>query len=107
MRDARLCPKCEFLLRYDDPADASFSAARYVLVELLLWAAIALFLAFLWAPAESRELYAALAIAALASWIYLRPRQRASAAALLERRRYYCAQCKRDFAARDLTPGGP
>lgn len=107
MRDAKLCPACGFLLRYDDPADPSFSPLRYVLVELLLWAALTLFLAFLWASAETRELYAALALAALAAWFFLRPRQRASGAALLARRRYHCAQCRRDFAARDLTAGGP
>jgi hypothetical protein len=78
---------------------------RYVLVEMLLWAALVLFLAFLWADAETRELYAALALVVLAAWLALRPRQRASGAALLARRRYHCAQCKRDFAARDLTAG--
>ncbi|MDH4322967.1 MAG: hypothetical protein OEW90_02375 [Betaproteobacteria bacterium] len=103
MRDARLCPKCGFLLRYEDPADASSSAARYILVDMLRWAALALFLAFLWAGAETRELYAALALAAFVAWIFLRPRQRASGAALLERRRYHCARCRRHFAARDLT----
>jgi hypothetical protein len=107
MLDAKLCPKCGFLLRYEDPPDASFGAVRYVLVDMLRWVALVLFFAFLWAGAETRELYAALALAALAAWIYLRPRQRARAAALLERRRYHCAQCKRDFAARDLTPGEP
>jgi hypothetical protein len=61
-----------------------------------------LFLAFLWATPESSELYAVLAVIAAAAWIYLRPRQRAQAAALLERRRYHCAQCKRDFSAQDL-----
>lgn len=106
MRDAKLCPKCGFLLRYEDPSDASFSAVRYILVEMLQWTALALCLAFLWADAETRELYGALAVAAFAAWIYLRPRQRASGAALLERRRYHCAQCKREFAARDLTPDG-
>jgi hypothetical protein len=105
MRDAKLCPACGFLLRYDDPADPSFSAVRYVLVEMLLWAALVLFLAFLWADAETRELYAALALVVLAAWLALRLRQRASGAALLARRRYHCAQCKRAFAARDLTAG--
>ncbi|MEX0637912.1 MAG: hypothetical protein WD155_04170 [Burkholderiales bacterium] len=107
MRGAKFCPHCGFLLRYEDPPNASFSAVRYVLVELLLWVALALFFAFLWASAETSELYAVLAFIAVAAWIYLRPPQRASAAALLERRRYHCAQCKRDFSAQDLTaPGG-
>jgi L-asparagine transporter-like permease len=102
VREARTCPACGFLLRYEDPPDASFSAARYVAVELLLWAALAFVLAFLWATPETSELYAVLATIAVAAWIYLRPRQRARAAALLERRRYHCAQCKRDFSAQDL-----
>ena len=107
MRGAQSCPHCGFLLRYADPPDAAFSAVRYVLVELLFWVALALFFAFLWASAETSELYAVLALIALAAWIALRPRQRASAAALLERRRYHCAQCKRDFSAQDLkAPGG-
>jgi hypothetical protein len=104
VRDARSCPACGFLLRYEDPPDAG--AVRYILVDLLRWAALVLFFAFLWAGAETRELYAALAFIAFAAWLALRPRQRAHAAALLERRRYHCAQCKRDFPARDLTPPG-
>jgi hypothetical protein len=105
MRDAKLCPACGFLLRYDDPPQPS-GALRYILVDLLRWAALVLALAFLWAGAETRELYAALAVVAFAAWLALRPRQRAHAAALLERRRYHCAQCKRDFSARDLAPPG-
>lgn len=103
MQDAKPCPSCGFLLRYDDPPDPAFSAARFVAVELLLWAALALFLAFLFADPDASELYATLAIIALAVWIYLRPRQRARRAALLARRRYHCARCRRDFAAQDLT----
>jgi hypothetical protein len=104
VRDARSCPACGFLLRYEDPPDAG--AVRYILVDLLRWAALVLFLAFLWAGAETRELYAAFAFVAFAAWLALRPRQRAHAAALLERRRYHCAQCKRDFSAQDLKPPG-
>jgi len=107
VREAKNCPVCGFLLRYEDPPDAAAGAVRYILVDMLRWAALVLFLAFLWAGAETRELYAALAVVAAAAWIALRPRQRAHAAALLERRRYHCAQCKRDFSAQDLkTPGG-
>ena len=107
MQEAKTCPACGFLLRYEDPPDASFSAARYIAVEMLLWVALACVLAFLWATPETSELYAVLAIIAAAAWIRLRPRQRASAAALLERRRYHCARCKRDFSAQDLkAPGG-
>jgi Flp pilus assembly protein TadB len=102
MRDAKTCPVCGFLLRHEDPADASFSPVRYVAVDLLLWVAVALFLACLWAPPEVNEGFAFLAFAALCAWLWQRPRQRAEAAALLQRRRYRCAQCKRDFRAGDL-----
>jgi len=102
MRDAKICPACGFLLRYEDPPDPAFSALRFVVVEVLLWAAIALFLAFLWAPPDVSEWYAALALVALCAWLWLLPRQRAQAAALLQRRRYRCAQCRRDFTAGDL-----
>jgi hypothetical protein len=104
VRDAESCPACGFLLRYEDLPDGG--AVRYILVDLLRWAALVLFFAFLWAGAETRELYAALAFIAFAAWLALRPRQRAHAAALLERRRYHCAQCKRDFSAPDLKPPG-
>jgi hypothetical protein len=102
MRDAKTCPVCGFLLRYEDPPDPSFSALRHIAVELLLWAALALLFAFLWAPPEVNEWYAALGLAALCAWLWQRPRQRAQAAGLLLRRRYRCAQCKLDFQAGDL-----
>ena len=103
MRDAKLCPACGFLLRYEDPPDASFNALRYVAVDLLAWAALALALAALWAPAHDREWYGAGAIAAFAAWLWQRPAQRARARALLARRRYLCAQCKREFGAGELS----
>ncbi|HSG75514.1 MAG TPA: hypothetical protein VLA30_05195 [Burkholderiales bacterium] len=106
MQEAKTCPACGFLLRYEDPPDPSFSAARYVAVELLLWVALACLLAFLWATPDTGEPYAVLAVIALAAWIYLRPRQRAQAAALLGRRRYRCAQCRRDFSVQDLNLPG-
>lgn len=102
MRDAKTCPVCGFLLRYEDPPDPSFSALRHIAVELLLWTALALLFAFLWASPEMNEWYAALGLAALCAWLWQLPRQRAQAAALLQRRRYSCAQCKRDFQAGDL-----
>jgi hypothetical protein len=99
---AKACPECGQLLRHEDPADPSFSALRHVAVELLMWAALVLSLAFLWAPPEDREALAFLAFAALCAWLWQRPRQRAQATALLQRRRYRCAQCKRDFQAGEL-----
>lgn len=103
MRDARLCPHCGFLLRYEDPPDPSFGALRYVALELLAWAALALFLAALWGPAEVKEWYGAAALAAFGAWLWQRPRQRARARALLSRRRYFCAQCKREYTGADLA----
>jgi hypothetical protein len=102
MPDAKLCPSCGFLLRHEDRPDPSFNAVRFVAIEMLLWGALALFLAFLWAGPDTSELYATLGIIAVAAWIYLRPRQRASGAALLARRRYHCTQCRRDFAAHEV-----
>jgi hypothetical protein len=102
VREAKACPACGQLLRSEDPADPSFSALRHVAVELLMWAALVLSLAFLWAPPEDGEALAFLAFAALCAWLWQRPRQRAEAAALLQRRRYRCAHCKRDFQAGEL-----
>jgi hypothetical protein len=104
MRDAKTCPVCGALLRYEDPPDASFSALRYLGVELLFWAAVALLLACAWAPAEAIEWYAALGFGALLAWLWQRPRQRAQAAARLARRRYRCAQCRREFSAHEVKP---
>lgn len=102
MRDAKLCPGCGFLLRYDDPPHPSFNALAYVAVDVLPWAALSLSIACLSAPPDTSELHGALAAVAIAAWLWLRPRQRARAAALLERRRYHCAQCKRTFLGNDL-----
>jgi len=102
MRGAKSCPECGFLLRYEDPYDRSFDARRFVGVEILLWVAVALLLAWLWAPAGMGELYGVLAFAALAAWLWLRPRQRALGEALLARRQYLCAQCCRRYAGADL-----
>ena len=102
MRGAKPCPECGFLLRYVDPPERSFDALRFVGVEMLLWAAIALLLAWLWAPSGMGEPYGALAFVVLAAWLWLRPRQRAQGAALLERRQYLCAQCGRRYTGADL-----
>jgi hypothetical protein len=103
MRDAKLCPHCGFLLRYEDPPDPSFGALRYVGIELLPWAALALFLAALWGPDDVKEWTYALAFAVAAAWLWQRPKQRARTRALLARRRYSCAQCKREYTGADLT----
>jgi hypothetical protein len=102
MRGAKPCPACGFLLRYEDPPDRSFDARRFLGVEILLWVAIALLFAWLWTPSGMGEVYGVLGFAALAAWLWLRPRQRAQAAALLARRRYLCAQCGRRYTGADL-----
>ena len=102
MRGAKTCPECGFLLRHEDPRDRSFDARRFVGVEILLWVAVALLLAWLWAPSGMGELYGVLAFVALAAWFRLRPRQHAQGAALLERRQYACAQCGRRYTGADL-----
>lgn len=102
MRQALSCPRCGFLLRFEDPADPSFSPLRYVAVELLPWAALALFFGFLWAPDDVSEWYAAAALVPLALWWRLRARHRAETAALLARRRYRCAQCKAEYTGADF-----
>ena len=103
MRDAKLCPHCGFLLRHEDPGDPSFGALRYVGIELLPWAALALFLAALWGPADVKEWYYALAFAVAVAWLWQRPKQRARTQALLARRRYVCAQCKREYTGAELA----
>jgi len=102
MRGAKPCPACGFLLRHEDPYDRSFDAQRFVGVEILLWVAVALLLAWLWAPSGVGELYGVLAFVALAAWLRLRSRQHAQGEALLARRRYLCAQCGRRYSGADL-----
>ncbi|MDH3320976.1 MAG: hypothetical protein OEO84_14980 [Betaproteobacteria bacterium] len=70
--------------------------------ELLLWVALALGLAFLWAPPGGGLLYAGLGVVALTLWLRQRARQRTDGEALLERRQYYCAQCHHRFEGRSL-----
>lgn len=102
MRGAKPCPACGFLLRYSDPPDDPFDALRFVAVRLLAWLALALFLAWLWAPADG-EIYAFLAFAALVAWLGLRGRAREHGEALLARRQYRCAQCGRRYTGADLS----
>ena len=49
---------------------------RFVFLQLLLWAAGALFMAALWAPGEDREPYWFLAALAVGAWWLLRSRWR-------------------------------
>ena len=103
MRGAKPCPACGFLLRYDDPPGDSTSALRFVAVQLLAWIAVALFLAWLWAPTGDGEVYALLAFAALVAWLALRGRAGAQGESLLARRQYHCAQCGRRYTGAKLS----
>jgi len=107
MRGAKPCPACGFLLRYEDPPDASFDAPRFVGVRLLAWAALALFFAWRWAPAGENEIYGLLALACAAAWLGWRPRTRAQGEALLARRQYHCAGCGRRYTGAELSDGDP
>lgn len=71
--------------------------AGYVGVELLLWASIALVLAYLAAPRGEGEGYAGLAAIAIVAWMALRPRQLAMRRARLEQARYHCETCNKTW----------
>jgi len=105
MRGAKPCPACGFLLRHSDPPEDSFDALRFVAIQLLAWIALALFLAWLWAPSGENEGYGVLAFVVLAAWLWLRPRARMRGEAQLARRRYLCAGCGRRYTGADLTNG--
>lgn len=99
--NAKTCPNCGQALRpYDVPR--SLTPGRLVLAGLLLWGAVALFLAFLWAPRAAGELYAVLGAVALVAWALLRSRQRADRAEFAQHGRYRCVQCGAHFQGDDL-----
>lgn len=99
--DTKLCPVCGTILRFHD-VPGPFAPARFVAVELLLWGAVALGLTFLLSSGGDSWLFAVLGIAAAATWLRLRAQQRADSEALLERRKYFCAQCRRRFEGSSL-----
>jgi len=105
MRGAKSCPACGFLLRYEDPPDSSVAALRFVAVQLLQWVALALLLAWLWAPSGEGEGYGLLAFVVLAAWWRLRAGARAEGEALLAGRQYHCARCGRRYHGADLREG--
>lgn len=96
MANTKVCPGCGSALRRTDFPDFA-TVARYVAVQLLLWAAIALVLAFLGSPRREGELYAVLAVLAIGAWWFLRPFQRAAREASAARARYHCETCNRRF----------
>jgi hypothetical protein len=101
MFSAKSCPICGGILRFED-APASFRTGRFLAAELTFWAAVILTFTFLYAPAGSGGLYLGLAAIAAAAWLMLRPQQRSQARALLARRQYCCAQCRRRFGGNDI-----
>lgn len=104
--DERTCPNCGNALRpYAVPR--SLTPSRFLAADLLLWATVALFLAFLWAPRGEGELYAVLGAVALVVWALLRSRQRADRREFAARGRYRCDQCDLDFAGEELREIAP
>jgi hypothetical protein len=101
MANAKGCPSCGNGLRRTDMPDFA-TVARHVAVDLLLWAAVALVLAFLGSPRGEGELYAVLAIIAVVVWLRLRPLQRAARQAFAERAQYHCETCNRRFEGEGL-----
>ncbi len=101
MANPKACPSCGNVLRRTDMPDFA-TVARYVAVELLLWTAVALVLAFLGSPRGEGELYAVLATMTLVVWLFLRPLQRAARQAFAERAQYRCETCNRRFEGEGL-----
>jgi hypothetical protein len=101
MANAKVCPGCGNGLRRTDMPDFA-TVAGHVAVDLLLWAAVALVLAFLGSPRGAGELYAVLAIIAIVVWLRLRPLQRAARQAFAERAQYHCETCNRRFEGQGL-----
>jgi hypothetical protein len=103
MWDAKTCPNCEGPLRPSD-VPRSLAAGRMLAVDLLLWATVALFLAFLWSPRADGEIYAALGAVALVVWALARSRQRADRLAFEEHGRYQCERCGLHYEGDELRP---
>lgn len=99
--DAKPCPNCGSALR-PVAIPRSLTAVRLLAVDLLLWATVTLFLAYLWSPRADGELYAALGSAGLVVWALLRSRQRADSLELAEHGQYRCEQCDRYFEGGEL-----
>ena len=102
----KACPNCGNALR---PLEVprSLTGSRFLAADLLLWATVALFLAFLWSPRAEGEVYAVLGAVALVVWALLRSRQHADRRAFSERGCYRCDRCNLDFvgeALRELPP---
>ena len=101
MPEAKTCPECGNILQLAD-VPRSLTAGRLLATDLLLWATVSLFLAFLWSPRADGEIYAALGAAALVVWALVRARQRSDLATLAERGRHACERCGLEFVGDDL-----
>ena len=99
--EAKICPECGNVLQLRD-VPRSLTAVRLLATDLLLWATVALFLAFLWSPRADGEIYAALGAAGLVVWALVRARQRADLVALAESGRHECERCGLQFEGDDL-----
>jgi hypothetical protein len=106
MPEAKTCPECGNILQPGE-VPRSLTPVRLLATDLLLWATVALFLAFLWSPRADGEIYAALGAAALVVWALLRARQRADLAVLAESGRHECARCGLQFVGDDLRRVSP
>jgi hypothetical protein len=80
------CPACGRALRRIGAPDVA-TVARYVGGQLLLWAGVALVLAYLAAQRGEGEWYAGLAAIAIVAWLGLRPRPA----------RYHCETCSKTW----------
>lgn len=89
----KACPNCGSAVRRIDFPDFA-TVAFHVAVELLLWAAVALVLAYLAAPRGEGEWHAGLAALAIFAWLLLRPRQLAARRAFQDKARYHCETCR-------------
>jgi len=102
----KICPDCGSVLRpHEFPR--SLTGVRVLAVDLLFWATVALFLAYLSSPRADGELYAVLGACGLVAWASLRSRQRADRLEFAERGRYQCERCGQRFEGEDLRPIPP
>lgn len=106
MPSDKTCPNCGKALR---PCEVprSLTGSRVLAADLLLWSAIALFLAFVWSPRAEGELYAVLGVAALVVWALLRSRQHADRREFAEHGRYRCDACHACFVSDELRQISP
>ncbi len=106
MPEAKTCPECGNNLQAGE-VPRSLTPVRLLATDLLLWATVSLFLAFLWSPRADGEIYAALGAVALVVWALLRARQRADLAQYVESGRRFCERCGLQFLGDELRQVPP